>query len=365
MHPKTKIRIKQLLFTFVAIVGALLILEGITRVLNLPAKPLGKYGKMSDDEFVEDHPQIFWKMRPNVHIVQETFEFTTNSLGLRDDEIAIPKPKNTFRVLCLGESTTFGASVPQNGTYAQVAEQTLNTEGGPIHYDVINGGFSASSSFQALQWTKIYGDQLEPDVVVLYYLGNDLMPSFVRANFLFSRGFDLTDRQLFELRNRSSGWLYFFEHSMLYKTIKHLIVGRMRHDAELRHSQWVDKNSAARPEWPSRVPNDDRNYVLGEFLKWCNDRGIRLLVMFPCYITSTMDPVYQDDLLFRWTRSHNVPMLDCVPLLHNAGISWDVLFKKEIDTHPSPEAHAVMGKALAQFILANKQGAQYHPPTTP
>ena len=51
----------------------------------------------------------------------------TNTKGLRDREYNSKKPKNTFRILVLGDSFTFGSCVEENETYPKVLENFLNT----------------------------------------------------------------------------------------------------------------------------------------------------------------------------------------------------------------------------------------------
>ena len=53
-------------------------------------------------------PVLHHRLRPNCDKTISGVRFTTNSLGLRDREYAIPKPSGTFRILMLGDSFTEG-----------------------------------------------------------------------------------------------------------------------------------------------------------------------------------------------------------------------------------------------------------------
>lgn len=65
---------------------------------------------------------------PNTTYELNTLEFKTtvsvNSLKLRDIEIK-PKEANEYRILCLGDSFTFGLGVNDNETYPRILEQIL------------------------------------------------------------------------------------------------------------------------------------------------------------------------------------------------------------------------------------------------
>jgi len=350
MHPATRRRLKKVLFGLLAVLSALAVLEIFARVLNLPAKPLSRYAPMSSDHYSIDDPQLFWRMKPNVRVKDQPDDnwwIETNSFGLRDDEITVPKPDGDVRIICLGESTTFGAGVQQNETYAQVAEQVLNDNAPPDQrFDVINAGLSASTSFQAWQWLRRYGESLNPDVIVLYYHDNDLMPCFTRAIFHFNRGFDLTDRELYRIRNRYAGLLYLFNHSMLYKTLRHLLIGRMALNEQLRKSKFAVENGSKQAPWPVRVPDEDRIWVWKNFKEWCATHGADLLLMHPCYSNSTEHRC----LMFEWVEKNDVPLLDCIPLLKNSGIAWADLFNLPEDDHPSAVAHRLYGEALAELV---------------
>ena len=93
-----------------------------------------------------------------------------NSRGLRDDEVAVPKPDGLFRILMVGDSFTAGANVPQDDAYPQVLDQLLGDS-----IEVVNTGTGGWSPFQYAQFVEHYGDEYEPDMVLLgLFVGNDI-----------------------------------------------------------------------------------------------------------------------------------------------------------------------------------------------
>src|SRR4030095_324180 len=95
-----------------------------------------------------------------------------NRLGLREKEFDIDKG-DKFRILCIGDSWTYGWGVNVQDTYPQQLENYLRTKGKNV--EVINGG-------KAGGYTKIYAQQmkrlipaLKPDLVLVGILqGDDL-----------------------------------------------------------------------------------------------------------------------------------------------------------------------------------------------
>lgn len=104
-----------------------------------------------------------------------------NSLGLRGPEIAVAKSPGVRRVLCLGDSCTFGAAHP----YPQMLRQILEARA-PGRFEVLNGGVIGYTSLHALEWFERELAGLQPDVVTLYFGWNDMWrekDSAVRAWF--------------------------------------------------------------------------------------------------------------------------------------------------------------------------------------
>ena len=124
--------------------------------------------------YFEPNPHTGFFHRPSTtgHYLNG-IEARANSQGLRDDEVAIPKPAGVKRVQALGDSFTVGADVEQHDAWPQVLEQLLNEPGKPA-VEVVNAGVGGWSPFQYAQFYEHYGDQFEPDLIVVgFFVGND------------------------------------------------------------------------------------------------------------------------------------------------------------------------------------------------
>jgi lysophospholipase L1-like esterase len=104
---------------------------------------------------------------------------THNSLGYRDDEMVIPKPKGIFRIVCMGGSTTYSTGVEDNKmSYPALLEKELNDRG-YTNAEVINAGVGAWSSYESLINLEFRILDLEPDVIIIYHAINDLFARMV------------------------------------------------------------------------------------------------------------------------------------------------------------------------------------------
>ena len=97
----------------------------------------------------------------------------TNSLGLRSPEVAEPKPPDSFRILVLGDSVTFGWGLRGEDTYASQLASRLATLRPNQRYEVVNAGVSGYGTWQESLWLEQTGLGLEPDVVIVQAHLND------------------------------------------------------------------------------------------------------------------------------------------------------------------------------------------------
>ncbi len=94
-----------------------------------------------------------------------------NSHGFRDVEHQQAKPKETFRILGLGDSFAFGV-VPYPDNFLTLLEQELDADPGDV--EVINMGIPSIGIADYFSLLVNEGMRLDPDLVLLcFYLGND------------------------------------------------------------------------------------------------------------------------------------------------------------------------------------------------
>lgn len=299
--------------------------------------------------------ELFWAMKPSARIRMQGVTVTTNSLGLRTAEVGEKTPRE-FRILCLGESTTFGASVEDDEPYPARLERMLNAHSESVQYRVINAGVSAYTSFQSLEYLKLRGLKLQPDLVIVYHEINDFLPTNFRSGpSALESDLHLSDRekskaQHHRLHRRMQGL------SAIYRYFYHQRVkselDRVQRDAisPAATKQLLRRTETLTPdgqiEWkylPTRVTAEERREFLREFQSICAEHGIGLVMMHPSYRGSTL----HECELTRFCRERNVPMLETYELLHpsdGADLFLDLM-------HPTPEGHRRLGQGLLQLLV--------------
>ncbi len=96
-----------------------------------------------------------------------------SSQGLYDDEVSIPKPEGTYRILVLGDSVSFGPKVSRDKNFPNHLEYLLRKQFRLA--EVINSGVSGYTAYNELQYYLTKGREFEPDIVIVAFCMNDVV----------------------------------------------------------------------------------------------------------------------------------------------------------------------------------------------
>lgn len=204
-----------------------------------------------------------------------------NSLGMRGEEIAIPKPPKTVRILAVGDSITFGYGIRLEDTYAKVLERRLNQESvNGTSYEVLNGGTLGGSLADYLHFLTRKVEILQPDTVVVGLCLNDIQV-YSDSGTNFETGVEWQGQQR-PLAHRLN--LFWLRHSQLYM----LIYPRVK---VLMYSSGVlDINKVRGDNFVAVAPPSDYQTrawkssleMLRRLNSFCNEHHYRLVVvLFP------------------------------------------------------------------------------------
>lgn len=168
---------------------------------------------------LEQDADLFWKQKSNLDTVFEGVRVKTNSLGLRNGPVQYEKKKDTFRIICLGASPTFGWGVKEGQKYSGQLEQLLRKEFKESKsVEVINAGVIGYSSYQGLKFLKNKMIKFSPDLVVVPYVLNDVdKHRFYRSN-------GKSDKELSSKSKILVGVENFLNRSMLVGALRKMVV---------------------------------------------------------------------------------------------------------------------------------------------
>ena len=318
---------------------------------------------------VEPDPELFWRLKPNVVLeyAGEKGGCRTNALGLRSGPIGAKQP-GEFRILALGESTTFGVGVPDRLAYPQRLEALLHESGACTGCRVINAGVSAWSSFQSRRFLETEGLALQPDLVLVYHEINDYMPASFRNAGQSEAAMLRSDAQLHASTRDSLGRRVLSSSAVL----RWLAYHRARREVSALRAapRFVSPDAIGLPEiglrplvvrtederrarvneaaLPTRVPPGERRRMLEEMLALCRSRGIALVAIHPSYRAT----VPHTCVLTEFCKARSVPMVDAQGVLHREGVPSETMYLDKM--HPTARGHEALAEALARFLAREK-----------
>ncbi|HUS14974.1 MAG TPA: hypothetical protein VM536_08135 [Chloroflexia bacterium] len=135
--------------------------------------------------FVGD-PAATYRNTPGFRLPFQQFDeidttFTINQQGLREDREIGPPTADTLRILCVGDSFTFGMGVDGNQTFAHLLGGAPATDGRMV--DSINAGVNGYGTDNEAAWLDAYGWVLKPQFVLVgFYVGNDVRDVMLGIN---------------------------------------------------------------------------------------------------------------------------------------------------------------------------------------
>jgi lysophospholipase L1-like esterase len=158
--------LKNVIFTILTICLVLTLFEGALRFCGIrpgdrdvPFQPDTRFG---------------WIYQPHYGGNWHGAEVSINSIGIRERELTPEKEEGTFRILCLGDSVTFGYGTENDKTYVKVLESILR-EGHPdCRFETINAGIGGFTTLQELLFLKMVGLGFDPDLVTVGFVLNDV-----------------------------------------------------------------------------------------------------------------------------------------------------------------------------------------------
>lgn len=130
---------------------------------------------------------LLWRLKPNLH--NEVWDFTvlsTNPQGLRANYPTDSKPVGTYRIVCLGDSVTFGYRVPvvwpdkptefdpEWLPYPMLLEKELRQANQNRAIEVFPMAVPGYTSHQGLAWLRRDIKHLQPDMIIISFGWNDV-----------------------------------------------------------------------------------------------------------------------------------------------------------------------------------------------
>jgi lysophospholipase L1-like esterase len=276
------------------------------------------------------NPELSFAHAPNRSAFLMGVPVSINSEGLRDREFSLEKPPDVYRVMMLGDSTTFGWGVKDEDTAAKFLERKLNANlpAGYSRAEVMNAGVGNYDTVQEVTYYETIGWKYHPDLVVLVFFINDPEP----------------------VPTEKKGFL--IDRSYLIAFATNRIDGLMRH-------------AGVRPGWKTyyaSLYDDDRpgfqacKKALQSLANSTLSHNAKLLMAILPELHRINNDSYPFEAAHQKIKdvmvAENVPVLELIDGLKDHGPE-ETLWVTARDDHPNAKANNLISDQLEQWILEN------------
>jgi lysophospholipase L1-like esterase len=297
----------------------------------------------------EGDPLLFWRLKPNLH--NAIWDFTvvsTNAQGLRHDRALGRKAAGSLRIVCLGDSVTFGYRVPvvfpdhpeawdtDARPYPMLIERRLRAANPGREIEVVTLAVPGYTSQQGLAWLQREIAALDPDLVTLCFGWNDvnMRPA--------------ADAVTMPMDGWSTGCRALVSRSQIL----------------LRATRWLHglRSASASIALTARVSKDDyvRNVLAAQRL--AERHGAAALIIGPVYRDTVTNPPEAERLaryreaLRLAAQGERLAYLEIAELTERSFPENRALFGELI--HPDSIGHALMAERILQAF--DEQGLLRH-----
>jgi lysophospholipase L1-like esterase len=284
-----------------------------------------------------------------------TWEVRLNSEGYRDAEFPTVKTPNTIRIVCLGDSWTFGHNADQDKTYPQRLAALLKKSYPNINIEVLNLGMLNYSSYEGLALLKSRALGLDPDIVLIGFAMND---SFISG---------WRDKDVFvEKPKRFSFKQFVLGHFELYKLLTYLAqVGKFESvsmsddlkaaadpNAAFVYEAWVSAEALEAKDYERlesrvRVSPADYEKNIREMIRLVKARG-----SIPILLHNDLRPgsPYQSALQ-KISKEVSVPLVDSCELLAAAKRRIESELEQELGLQSSNQTHSAKAEREVEVVF--------------
>jgi len=254
------------------------------------------------------------------YILRENEGREVNSDGFRGTSLNEFKNNDSLRILCLGDSTTFGVGrIESKNTYCSQLKKLIEEDKG-LSVEIINAGVPGYTSFQGLNSLKIKFRDYTPDIVITYFGNND-------ASSLFHK----EDKDIKVFPKALTKTYNFLENSMMYKNLRNI---------------YLNKIYAKKYKLVKRVSVEDYRTNLLEIENITYTWGGKTFFISPVYLDNENITKAKKIL-----RSMHIDKENTIYLESYFNLTKNMLTELFFDDcHPTIDGHKLIAKAIFEKI---------------
>jgi len=251
----------------------------------------------------------------------------TDSYGFRWTGLdSMKAKKNAYRILCIGDSMTFGLFVDDKDSYPYRLASLIRSK--KKNTAIFNGGVGGAMVSDCFYYLKRKGLSLKPDIVVMNFCTNDL-DEIKRALPLYQEMLSSSRLSIFEKIKLTKFMRMFRKLEIAYKYQRYLNKIKDKRVQEILKEQKKDLedvlyveayhvgdkvldpyNEKLKPTWEAYLKELDKLVGL------LNDNKVRFIYVIHPNILTVFDETngYYQDILIKFLKKKNVEYIDLRPV---------------------------------------------------
>jgi len=314
--------------------------EGLVRIMNW-APPLPRLNYSSDFNFVFMPVPGAVRTGPN-KTNEFSFERKHNSLGFRDTEHDFSKKTNSFRILGLGDSFTYGIGAAFEDTYLRQLEKLLNNRTGNYPtIEIIKGGVPRSFPEHQKKLLKYYAAKFKPDLILIGFTPNDIADTYfgLEAVTVSKNGYLLSDDA--QKIGDVGMWLYLNCHSC--RIVLQFYMGILKKRIPKFQSS-AEHHAFFEPSW-KKV---EKTYE--EMMQLADELGSK--IVFVHIPQNNKDREYSPQRLLRWSKKRNAFFINVLPAMREASKKQELYWP--LDAHCNAEGYKIIARTIFSELTSKK-----------
>jgi hypothetical protein len=271
-----------------------------------------------------------------------------NRFGLRERaDITPTKPSGERRILCLGDSFTFGWGIPVEQVWVRMLENELRQDGSPIR--TVNCGAAGTVCVdEYVAGLKHRFHVFKPDAVIMTLCLNDLIPS---SGLTFAVPVVPSSLRIIDLAKAALGYGP-LNLDPSRDWVQELIdLPQDEGEAGMLYNQDRPFESM----WSQGVPQKS----MREAKAWCDARKIPFMVILWPFMQGLGKGRYYPfqklhNLVASDCEAAGIPFLDVLPALETT--NHEELWVTPADPHPNPTAQRLVMPMISKFVRSQIGG---------
>lgn len=270
-----------------------------------------------------------------------------NALGIRDRaDLTWDKPPGTRRVLCLGDSFTFGWGVSDDLIWVRLLDRGLRRRPGLADVSAINCGAAGTLYVDEYWWgLRDRFGRLQPDAVLVSLCLNDIV---LMPNTVALESPDVARRRSYPLAIlRVADAIYSFRHR--FDLDPSVDWGQLLLSIPPNDPFYAAKAETPDMFWPSGQPQA----ALRAMRDWCHERHVQFgVVVWPLFQNLAPGEHYPFRTLHaaveKFCAAEGISSLDLLPTF--LGQRAEDLWVDPSDMHGNEKAHALAAPVIEAFV---------------